>query len=111
MIKSFWGRRQVNGLKMSRVGLAVAILWAMAEAGPTGAATTKHHRAATHHVAKSHAAAGKVGGAKTASRRHSVKGRVHHRTKAAVAEAGPTRRHAALCRTVMVRHKEVEKCR
>jgi len=106
------GRRQVNGLKTLGGGLALALSVILAGAAPAGAATTKHaHKAPTHHTAKTHAAAGKVGGAKTVSRRHAVKGHAHHRAKSAVAEAAPTHRHTQLCRTVTVHHKEVEKCR
>jgi hypothetical protein len=102
----------VNGLKTSRVALALASFLVLAAAAPAGAVTQAvkhHHKAAAPHVAKSHAAAGAV---KTRSRHHAaVKGHARHHTKTAVAEAGPPHRHAQLCRTVMVRHHEVEKCR
>jgi hypothetical protein len=123
MIKSLRGSAHVNGLKTSRVGLALALCLLMAGASSAGAATTAakpHHRAATHHAATSHVATSHavkshaVRGHVTrghAAKGHAAKSHTRRRAKTAVAQAEPTRRHAELCRTVMVRHHEVEKCR
>ncbi len=103
----------MNELKTSRAGLALAFLLIIAGAAPAGAVTRAavkpHHKAATHHAAKSHV--GKGAGKAKAGSRHAAKGHARHHAKAAVVEAGPPRRHASLCRTVTVHHHEVEKCR
>jgi hypothetical protein len=88
--------------------LASAVACALLGLAPHALARPHHHH---HHAIAGHAHRAAAGAAGHHRRHHArVLGRTRH-SRRHVAFSSPLHRHAALCRSVMVRHHWVQHCR